>query len=366
MDVRLFLCGDVMTGRGIDQILPHPCPPELHEPYLQSALDYVRLAEQASGPIARAVEPSYIWGDALEELAGAAPAARIVNLETAVTRSPNWTTKGINYRMSPENAACLAEARINCCALANNHVLDWGAAGLAETLDTLHGAGIRTAGAGHTQKQAQAPAQLELGPRSRLLVFSFALPSSGVPPSWGPRPGRPGIAYLEDLSEESVARLAARIDAARGTGDLVIASAHWGPNWGYDISADEQRFAHALVERAGVSIFHGHSSHHAKAIEVFRGKLVLYGCGDLINDYEGIGGHAEFRGDLSLMYFPTLDAASGELRELGMTAMQMRRFRLCRAGESDARAACAILDREGGRFGTRAQMRADGRIELRW
>src|SRR5882757_1479374 len=48
---RLFLCGDVMTGRGIDQILPHPCDPLLHESYVKSARDYIRLAEQVNGRI---------------------------------------------------------------------------------------------------------------------------------------------------------------------------------------------------------------------------------------------------------------------------------------------------------------------------
>ena len=51
----IFLCGDVMTGRGIDQILPHPCAPLLHENYVKSARDYVRLAEQVNGRIPRAV-----------------------------------------------------------------------------------------------------------------------------------------------------------------------------------------------------------------------------------------------------------------------------------------------------------------------
>ena len=51
MAYRLFLCGDVMTGRGIDQILPHPCDPVLHEDYTQSAIGYVQLAEAANGPI---------------------------------------------------------------------------------------------------------------------------------------------------------------------------------------------------------------------------------------------------------------------------------------------------------------------------
>ena len=51
--MKLFLCGDVMTGRGIDQILPAPCDPELDEPWVKSALDYVRLAERGGATIPR-------------------------------------------------------------------------------------------------------------------------------------------------------------------------------------------------------------------------------------------------------------------------------------------------------------------------
>ena len=83
--VRLFLCGDVMTGRGIDQVLAHPCDPKLHEDYVASANDYVGLAEQANGPIPRHAEPSYVWGAALDELKRMQPDARIINLETAIT-----------------------------------------------------------------------------------------------------------------------------------------------------------------------------------------------------------------------------------------------------------------------------------------
>ncbi|HEV2459949.1 MAG TPA: CapA family protein, partial [Ktedonobacterales bacterium] len=78
--VTLLLCGDVMTGRGIDQILPHPNAPGLHEPYAQSARDYVRLAEAKSGPIARPVDFAAIWGDALAELERRRPDVRIINL----------------------------------------------------------------------------------------------------------------------------------------------------------------------------------------------------------------------------------------------------------------------------------------------
>ncbi len=166
--VTLFLCGDVMTGRGIDQVLPHPGSPRLHEPYVKSAVDYVDLAERANGPIPMPVEFAYIWGDGLEALARAAPDARIVNLETAITTAhAPWPGKGIHYRMHPDNLPCLAAARIDCCVLANNHVLDWGYGGLTQTLASLRGAGMRTAGAGADVSQAGAPAMLDLGAKGR-------------------------------------------------------------------------------------------------------------------------------------------------------------------------------------------------------
>src|SRR5271166_2083611 len=147
-----------MTGRGIDQILPHPCDPRIHEDYLQSALDYIALAERVNGPIKTPVGFDYIWGEALDELSRQKPHARIVNLETAVTASGAPEPKGINYRMNPANIAVLTVARLDACVLSNNHVLDWGVDGLLDTLDFVRGAGIPTAGAGRGLAQASAPA----------------------------------------------------------------------------------------------------------------------------------------------------------------------------------------------------------------
>ena len=362
----LFVCGDVMTGRGIDQILAHPSDPAIHERYVQSALGYVDIAEQKNGRIPRGVQPAYIWGDALDELERVRPEARVINLETAVTRSDDWIGKGINYRMNPANVACLSTARIDCCALANNHVLDWGGSGLCETLDTLHAAGLKTAGAGRSRSEAESPAELALPGGGRILVFSLGAESSGVPPQWAATDRRPGVDFLADLSERAVARIASRVQAIKRAGDIAVASLHWGSNWGYEIAADEVHFTHQLIERAGIDFIHGHSSHHAKAIEVFQGKLILYGCGDFINDYEGIGGYEAFRGDLGLMYFPTLDAATGRLLALELVATQIMRFRVQRAVEADARWLCSMLEREGGRFGTSAELMPGSRIALRW
>ena len=123
--ITLFLCGDVMTGRGIGQIMPNPSHPRIYEAYVKDAGGYVELAERENGPIPRSVDPAYIWGDALDELERVAPDVRIINLETSITTSEAyWKGKGINYRMHPENRPCLTAAKIDCCTLANNHVLD--------------------------------------------------------------------------------------------------------------------------------------------------------------------------------------------------------------------------------------------------
>jgi poly-gamma-glutamate synthesis protein (capsule biosynthesis protein) len=349
--VTLFLCGDVMTGRGIDQVLPRPSSPRIYESYATSALDYVRLAERKNGPIAKPVEYAYIWGAALGALERRAPDVRIINLETSITKQDKPTPKGINYRMSPENVACITAARIDCCVLANNHVLDWGADGCVETIETLQAARVKTAGAGRDATQAASPAILSMR-RGRVLVFGFGSVTSGIPRGWAATATKPGINILQDLSDKAARRIAQQVGAARQKGDIVVASIHWGANWGYEVPSEQRAFAHKLIDEAGVDVVHGHSSHHAKGIEIYQGKPILYGCGDFINDYEGISGHRGYRGDLVLMYFPTIDLATGKLVRLETVPLQLKRFQLHPASRADAAWIQGILEREGRALGT--------------
>jgi len=362
--VRLFLCGDVMTGRGIDQVLQHPCDPALHESYVHSAIDYVRLAEARNGPIPRPVGPSYIWGAALHEWHRAQPDARIVNLETSITRCEDYDDKGINYRMSPEDTECLSAAKIDCCVLANNHVLDWGRGGLLDTVAELRRLKIRTAGAGHNIDEATAPAVLPIAGKGRVLVFSYALASSGVPRSWSAKAGGAGVSFLGDLSEATAGGVSDHIARARQPDDMIVVSLHWGPNWGYDVLPEQRHFAHALIDHGEVSIVHGHSSHHAKAIEVYRDRLILYGCGDFINDYEGIEGYEDYRSDLALMYFADISPPDGKLAALDIVPLQIRQFRLNRASAQDVDFMRQQLGRESRHFGAEFILAAPGRLKL--
>lgn len=363
--VTLFLCGDVMTGRGIDQILPTPVEPRLFEPWVKSAVEYVELAERVSGPIPRDVAFEYVWGCALAQLDRYRSDVRIVNLETAVTTSTEWDPhKEIHYRMHPANVSCLTAAAIDCCVLANNHVLDWGPRGLRETLQALHAVGLRTAGAGTNEEEAAAPAVIELS-GNRVLVYGFALPSSGVSRAWKASGRQGGVNWLATLSGSEVDTIARLIRRERRPGDLVIASIHWGGNWGYRVARREREFAHGLIDTAGVDLVHGHSSHHPRAIEVYQHKAILYGCGDLLNDYEGIGGHESFRPELVLLYFPQLNAADGHLLGMTMIPMRVRQFRLCEVGADEIAWLAQTMERECRKLGSQVLRQRDG-LTLRW
>ena len=349
---NILLTGDVMLGRGIDQILPHALPPVLHKSFVKSALTYVSLAEAKCGAIPRGVPFEYVWGDALDEFRRAD--ARIVNLETAMTCHEEPAPKGINYRCHPAHVQCLKAASVDCCVLANNHLLDWGEAGLLETLSALDAAGLEYCGAGRDLVEAERPAELPLPEGRRVLVYALGSASSGIPPSWAATPGRPGVNLLDD-HDVAIERLAAHLSAAKRAGDIAIASIHWAPNWGYDVTAADQQFARQLIDDAGVDIIHGHSSHHPKAVEVHRGRPIFYGCGDFLNDYEGIGGEEAYRPNLVLAYLVSV-APDGDCTGVQLVPFRISGFRLSRANREEVEWLQATLGRQCRRFGSEVRL----------
>jgi poly-gamma-glutamate capsule biosynthesis protein CapA/YwtB (metallophosphatase superfamily) len=364
--LTLFLSGDVMLGRGVDQILPHPGNPMLYESQVRDARIYVDLAVRANGSIPQPVDWLWPWGDALQLVEYADCDARIINLETSITTSDDYVPgKAVHYRMNPANAPTLAAIRPDVCILANNHVLDFGRRGLLETLDVLAAAELPIAGAGRSLREAQSPAIITI-PKTgrRILVFAFGSPSSGIPSDWAATDNTPGVHVIPALSDAAADELSRQVLRARQPGDLTVVSAHWGGNWGYRVATDQVRFAHRLVD-AGVHMVHGHSSHHPRPIEVYRGRLILYGCGDLVDDYEGIGGHDQYRHDLRLLYLPRLNPISGELVELRMAPLQARQMRLHRASRRHAVWLRAVLEKVSRRFGSRIDLGSDGMLRLR-
>jgi poly-gamma-glutamate capsule biosynthesis protein CapA/YwtB (metallophosphatase superfamily) len=129
------------------------------------------------------------------------------------------------------------------------------------------------------------------------------------------------------------------------------------------VEDDQVCFAHRLID-GGADLIHGHSSHHPRPVEVYRGRLVLYGCGEAINDYEGIRGDEEFRDDLRLLYFASVAADTGALAALHMVPMQAAKMRLRHASTADSQWMRAVLERISHRFGSQISHQPDGPLIL--
>jgi poly-gamma-glutamate synthesis protein (capsule biosynthesis protein) len=210
------------------------------------------------------------------------------------------------------------------------------------------------------------PAVMEVEGKGRVVAFSYGLQSSGIPLGWAASKDRPGVNLLRSLSDPTVRQIKEQVDALKQPKDIVVASIHWGGNWGYDIDNEQREFAHKLIDHAHVDVIHGHSSHHVKGIEVYKRRLIIYGCGDFLNDYEGISGYDNFRDDLALMYFVSMDPSIGKLVRLDMTPMQIRNFRANKVSRTDATWLRDVLNREGKKFGTRVRIKQNNTLTLEW
>lgn len=364
-EITLFLAGDLMTGRGIDQVLPHSVDPVLYEPYVKNARQYVQYAEQHSGHLPPKISHRYIWGESLSILKKINPDLRVINLETAITTNDDpWPGKEIHYRMHPANVDLLKEADIDLATLGNNHTMDWGIDGLKETLTVLESRNIHYCGAGFNEAAAGKPA-IFTTENGRLLIFSYTTASAGTPPMWRARSETPGVNFLDELGKTGAKKVLNDVKKYRLETDRIVISVHWGRNWGYVVPKEQRNFARFLIDNGAADLIFGHSSHHPKQVEVYKSRLIIYGCGDLINDYEGISGQEEYRSDLSLMYFPTLKP-SGELKALKMSPMNIHRFQLKKAEEADKNWLMEQLNEACKKFGTHLETSGDGFLELHW
>ncbi|OJJ50865.1 hypothetical protein ASPZODRAFT_126823 [Penicilliopsis zonata CBS 506.65] len=325
----LNFLGDVMLGRLVDQLFPQ------HVSNAREAEIITSFTERAPSFFKNYTHRSP-WGNTLPLLHQAD--MNLINLETSVTTSRvPWPDKAFNYRMHPANIAVLHEGQVDYASLANNHTLDFGTEGLVETVWTLKTAHIAFAGAGETNVQASRAVELKLPrvyppsgrrsladkyqkmeedtkPQTRdkdhthiIHVYSAA----DHPHDWAVVPTFNLIDYSSTTRHRLKHILMNNQTASGGTSALnaqtpalKIFSVHWGPNYAWH--PDERTIrslAHFLVDECGVDIIHGHSSHHIQGVEVYRGKLIIYGCGDFVDDYAL---NEVFRNDLGAVWRVTV------------------------------------------------------------
>lgn len=362
----LTFVGDVMLGRLIDQLFPTHNTNPVDQRIVTTFIDgFPSILGRGK------YTPSSPWGTTLPLLQ--ASDLTLINLETsATTTNEPWPDKTFNYRMHPANLApILHSARVDYASLANNHTLDFGTDGLVETVWALRDARVAFAGAGERSDEAFKPAVLWLprqqkgrtqekqdGPRYQVHVYSAA----DHPREWGVVP----TFHLIDYSPATRVRLRTLLlsrGARTGAGShthveegvesdvfhhrehhhhqqqqpqqqgpssdaesspplpgLKIFSVHWGPNYAWRPADRIRSLAHFLIDECDVDIVHGHSSHHVQGVERYRGKLIIYGCGDFVDDYAV---HADYRNDLSAVWRVLVKETDGGGRSLVLDRLEI-------------------------------------------
>ena len=293
----------------------------------------------------RTVRPEALWGDMLPVMRRAD--CRLINLECVISdRGAPWhpATKAFHFRARPRAVDVLRAAGIDGVMLANNHVLDYGQEAFLDCLRRLDEAGLTRAGAGASLEEARAPAVFSLGERSMALV---ALTDNE--PEWEATHNKPGINYVA-YNDRGVlpnyrARMARALSLARRQADLVLVSAHVGPNWGAPSRA-MRALAHELIEM-GADLYWGHSNHTPQGIEWYQGKAILYSTGDFVDDY--MVDSAE-RNDLSFLFL--LEVERTRIRQILLLPVRIEHCRVRRANEREQTVLARTMQAKCATFGT--------------
>jgi hypothetical protein len=325
----LLLLGDIVLARLIDALLPTSIArssPHTDPESAAKTVDRLLTRNEAL----RGYGYGSPWGNALGLLRGRERGgcdALVGNLECAFTLGEGvWAGKRFCYRSHTGNVGCLVEAGFGSTglgtagrgdtrddvrimemaggkeqtsgsrgyvSLANNHVLDWGVQGMHETVLTLEDAGIAFAGAGRTREEAERPARLLLGEGGEYVVHCYSF--SDHPSDWKGIEGFNFIDYSAS-SRERIKKTFTRGDD-REKPALKVVSLHCGPNYRWHPDEELIELTRFLIDECGVDLIVGHSSHHIQGVQVYKGRLVVYGCGDFVDDYAVVEGG--WRNDLS-------------------------------------------------------------------
>jgi len=284
--------------------------------------------------------PAYPWGDTLPILRRAD--LRIANLECVLADggAPE-PGKVFTFRTDAKNVHSLLAARLDVVSLANNHVLDYGPDALREMLPALDRHGILHAGAGTDRDTARRPAVLRVGADA---VGFVAFTDNQ--PDWEAEAGSPGVHYVPAAATgERVEELLELVRRTASRVQLLIVSAHWGGNWGSAAPAGHRALARRLVD-AGADVVFGHSPHIVRGVEVYRGRPVIYGAGDFVDDYAV---DPEERNDRSFIF--VLETDGGTPQRLRMFPTVIADFQARLAGRS-ARDIAARMQRLCAELGT--------------
>ena len=291
--MQVLFAGDVMLGRLVNQVLAN-------------------------------AQFTYVWGDTIDIIKKAD--FSLINLECPISsKGKKWnkTFKVFHFRANLDAIQALNCASIDYVSLANNHILDYDVEALLDTLDILDKNNISYSGAGRNLKEAMKPAIIErqLKPTNNNSCYNVynkevnnidnkntirigLISLTDNEPEWEAKDDLAGINYIPTTlaSDRYYNRLQNEIENAKKQSDLVIVSSHVGPHFRETPSTKYVNFAHKIID-FGADIYWGHSNHMPQGIELYKHnnntKIILYDCGDFIDDYAI---DSNYRNDLSFIF----------------------------------------------------------------
>ncbi|WP_253899946.1 CapA family protein, partial [Corallococcus carmarthensis] len=206
----------------------------------------------------------------------------VVNLECPYTASTEKLPKNFNFRARPELVNVLTAGRVGVVSLANNHMMDYGAQGLLDTLGALDAAHIPYFGAGRNLAEARRPAVLTVGGLRVAFLGYFFLGTRNIEPrevyATDTTPGVAGhfsdVEVMERMLREDIA-------AAKAQADLVLPFFHWGIEGNTTPEPYQVRLAHAAIDAGAAGVLGSHP-HVLQSMELYQGRPVLYSLGNFV------------------------------------------------------------------------------------
>jgi poly-gamma-glutamate capsule biosynthesis protein CapA/YwtB (metallophosphatase superfamily) len=200
----------------------------------------------------------------------------VVNLETAVTNRGAPASKAFVFRTPPTAFAALRAGGVDVASLANNHGLDYGEAGLRDSLAAAKRYRFPVIGAGLNDTQAYKPYRATIKGQRIAVIGATQVLDDHLISSWTAGPGKPGLASAKD-----VPRLVRAVRAARASADTVVVFLHWGIELEQCPSAMQRTLARQLVG-AGADVIVGGHAHRVQGAGRMENALVGYGLGNFV------------------------------------------------------------------------------------
>ena len=270
----------------VDPGTPSPTPAATHPARAQRKGTFtIALAGDVhfEGAIAQHLhaDPASVFGDMIPVLSAAD--LTIANLETAITEGGDEQTKQYVFRAPASAFDALRASGIDVVTDANNHGLDYGQAGFADTLEAARLKGYPVVGSGKDEDAAYSPYLVSLhGWRVAVLGASQVIAPELVN-DWSAGPGHPGIA-----SAYRVERLTRAVRAARRVADVVVVYLHWGQERNPCPTDRQRTLARQLVE-AGADVVAGSHAHVVQGSGRLGKAYVAYGLGNFLFYANGSG-----------------------------------------------------------------------------